>query len=173
MVTNDCLIPHTFRMLPPSDHFLFPSFEKWLGGRTFASSDQLSAETNPNYQKLDIFNYLNLALKQTPIMRISTDLKKVEKRWMKCMKLKRDDFKKQNVFLLINLCFIEKVTNLLTSPHTIDLLFIFWWTCFLSKFIYIFIISIYVVLGNLNKIIIWKSFRIHFLEQISTKVCCY
>ncbi|XP_018311222.1 uncharacterized protein [Mycetomoellerius zeteki] len=64
-----------------SDYFLFPNLKKWFGGKRFTTREQLIAETEAYFEGLDKSYY-------------SDGLKKLENRWIKCIKLKGDYIEK-------------------------------------------------------------------------------
>lgn len=63
--------------LAACDFFLFPNLKKWLGGRRFASNDEVIAETSHYFEELEKTYY-------------SDGIKKLEKRLTKCIELKGD-----------------------------------------------------------------------------------
>lgn len=63
--------------LAPCDFFLFPNMKKWLGGKRFASNEEVIAATNAYFAEFDKSYYLE-------------GLKKLENRWSKCIELKGD-----------------------------------------------------------------------------------
>jgi len=73
------LLPHPAYSpdLAPSDYFLFPNLKKWLGGKRFGSNEEVIAETNAYFEGLEKTCYLE-------------GIKKLEKRWTKCIELKGD-----------------------------------------------------------------------------------
>jgi len=73
------LLPHPAHSpdLVPCDYFLFPNLKKWFGGKRFITREQLIAETGAYFKGLDKSYY-------------SDSLKKLENRWIKCIKLKGD-----------------------------------------------------------------------------------
>jgi hypothetical protein len=60
-----------------NDYFLFLNLKKWLGGKRFDSNDEIISQTNNYFEDLDKSYFLE---------RIKT----LEKRWTKCIELKRD-----------------------------------------------------------------------------------
>lgn len=58
-----------------SDYFLFLNQKKSLAGRRFASTEEVTAETNTYFVELDKSYYI-------------VHIKKLEKRWIKCIDLK-------------------------------------------------------------------------------------
>ncbi|XP_022822885.1 histone-lysine N-methyltransferase SETMAR-like [Spodoptera litura] len=73
------LLPHPAYSpdLAPCDYFLFPNLKKWLGGKRFASNDEVISQTNAYFKDLDKTYF-------------SEGIKKLEKRWAKCIELKGD-----------------------------------------------------------------------------------
>ncbi|KAG5348048.1 SETMR methyltransferase, partial [Acromyrmex charruanus] len=65
--------------LAPYNYFLFPNLKKWLGGRRFATREQLKTEAY--FESLDKSYYSNF-------------LKKLENSWIKCIELKGDYIEK-------------------------------------------------------------------------------
>lgn len=63
--------------LAPCDFFLFPNLKKWLGGRRFATNDEVMTETSHYFEDLEQ-NYF------------SEGMKKLESRLDKCIALKGD-----------------------------------------------------------------------------------
>ncbi|EGI68332.1 Histone-lysine N-methyltransferase SETMAR [Acromyrmex echinatior] len=72
------LLPHPAYSpdLAPCDYFLFPNLKKWFKGKRF-TREQLIVETEAYFEGLDKSYY-------------SDGLKKLENRWIKCIKLKGD-----------------------------------------------------------------------------------
>jgi len=68
--------------LVPCDYFLFPNQKKWFGRKRFTTIEQLIAETEVYFEELGKSYY-------------SDGLKKLENRWIKCIKLKGDYVEKQ------------------------------------------------------------------------------
>lgn len=73
------LLPHPAYSpdLAPCDYFLFPNLKKWLGGKRFGSNEEVITETNAYFESLEKSYYLE-------------GIKKLEKRWTKCIELKGD-----------------------------------------------------------------------------------
>lgn len=73
------LLPHPAYSpdLAPCDYFLFPNMKKWLGGKRFGSNEEVITETNDYFEGLEKTYYLE-------------GIKKLEKRWTKCIELKGD-----------------------------------------------------------------------------------
>ncbi|KAG5339007.1 SETMR methyltransferase, partial [Acromyrmex charruanus] len=69
------LLPHP-AYSPDLDYFLFPNLKKWFGEKRFITREQLIAETEAYFERLDKSYY-------------SDGLKK-QNRWIKCIKLKGD-----------------------------------------------------------------------------------
>jgi len=44
--------------LAPCDFFLFPNMKKWLGGKRFASNEEIIAETNAYFAKFEKPHFL-------------------------------------------------------------------------------------------------------------------
>ncbi|KAG5321621.1 SETMR methyltransferase, partial [Acromyrmex heyeri] len=65
--------------LAPYNYFLFPNLKKWLGGKRFATREQLKTEAY--FESLDKSYYSNF-------------LKKLENSWIKCIELKGDYIEK-------------------------------------------------------------------------------
>jgi len=63
--------------LAPCDYFLFPNLKKWLGGKRFGSNEEVITETNAYFESLEKSYFLE-------------GIKKLEKRWTKCIELKGD-----------------------------------------------------------------------------------
>lgn len=63
--------------LAPCDFFLFPNMKKWLGGKRFASNEEVIAETEAYFAEFEKSYYLD-------------GLKKLEHRWIKCIELQGD-----------------------------------------------------------------------------------
>ena len=63
--------------LASCDFYLFPNMKKWLGGKRFASNEEVIAETETYFKEFDQSYFLN-------------DIKMLEYRWAKCIELKRD-----------------------------------------------------------------------------------
>jgi histone-lysine N-methyltransferase SETMAR len=63
--------------LAPSDYFLFPNLKKWLGGKRFDSNDDVISQTKAYFEDLDKSYFLE-------------GIKKLVKRWTKCIELKGD-----------------------------------------------------------------------------------
>ncbi|EGI59884.1 Histone-lysine N-methyltransferase SETMAR, partial [Acromyrmex echinatior] len=61
--------------LTPCDYFLFPNLKKSFGGKRFTTREQLIAEIEAYFERLDKY---------------SDGLKKLKNRWIKCIWLKRD-----------------------------------------------------------------------------------
>ncbi|KAG5342014.1 SETMR methyltransferase, partial [Acromyrmex heyeri] len=77
------LLPHLayWPDLASYDFFLFPNLKKWFGGKRFITREQLIAEIDAYFERLDKSYY-------------SDGLKKLENRWIKCIELKGDYVKK-------------------------------------------------------------------------------
>ena len=77
------LLPHPqyFPDLAPSDYFLFPNLNKWLGGNRFYSNDEIISQTNTYFEDLEKSYLLE-------------GIQKLEKRWTKCIELKSDYIEK-------------------------------------------------------------------------------
>lgn len=73
------LLPHPAYSpdLAPCDYYLFPNLKKWLGGKRFESNKEVITETNGYFESLEKTYYLE-------------GIKKLEKRWTKCIELKGD-----------------------------------------------------------------------------------
>ncbi|GBP84565.1 Histone-lysine N-methyltransferase SETMAR [Eumeta japonica] len=71
------LLPHPAYSpdLAPCDYYLFPNLKKWLGGKRFESNEEVITETNAYFESLEKIYYLE-------------GIKKLEKRWTKCIELK-------------------------------------------------------------------------------------
>ena len=69
------LLPHP--AYSPSDYLLFPNLKKWLSGKRFGSNEEVITETNAYFEGLEKTYYLK-------------GIKKLEKRWTKCIELKGD-----------------------------------------------------------------------------------
>jgi len=63
--------------LAPCDFFLFPNLKKSLAGQKFASNEEVVAVTEAYFADLEKTYF-------------SDELKKLEHRWVKCIKLKGD-----------------------------------------------------------------------------------
>lgn len=63
--------------LAPCDYFLFPNLKKWLGGRRFASNNEVIDATNDYFAGFEKSYFLG-------------GIEKLEKRWTKCIELKGD-----------------------------------------------------------------------------------
>ena len=63
--------------LAPSDYFLFPDMETWLGGKRFSSNEEVIAATNEYFEGIDKNYFLQ-------------GIKKLEYRYNKCIQLKGD-----------------------------------------------------------------------------------
>ena len=63
--------------LAPCDYFLFPNLKKWLGGKRFESNEDVITQTNAYFEEL-------------PPSYFKDGLKKLEKRWEKCIELNGD-----------------------------------------------------------------------------------
>ncbi|QQP31674.1 Putative mariner transposase [Caligus rogercresseyi] len=69
-----------FELLPhPPDYFLFPNLKKWLAGKRFYSNNEIISQTNTYFEDLEKSYFLE-------------GIKKLEKRWTKCIELKGDYF---------------------------------------------------------------------------------
>ena len=77
------LLPHPpySSDLAPSDYFLFPNLNKWLGGKRFYSNDEIISQTNTYFDDLEKSYYLER-------------IQKLEKRWTKWIELKREYIEK-------------------------------------------------------------------------------
>lgn len=75
--------------LVPSDFFLFPNLKKWLGGRRVSSNSNIINATNVNLEEFEKSYFLE-------------ELKKLERRWKKCIIIKRNYVKKQNTFWYVH-----------------------------------------------------------------------
>ena len=75
------LLPHPPHSpdLAPSDYFLFPNLKKWLGGKRFYSSDEITSQTNTYFEEKSYF---------------LEGIQKLAKRWTKCIELKGDCIEK-------------------------------------------------------------------------------
>ena len=73
------LLPHAPYSpdLAPSDYFLFPNLKKWLGGKRFASNDEVEAAVDGYFDELDKSHY-------------KQGVEAIEHRWAKCIELKGD-----------------------------------------------------------------------------------
>ncbi|QQP58373.1 Putative mariner transposase [Caligus rogercresseyi] len=63
--------------LAPSDYFLFPNLKKWPAGKRFYSNNEIISQTNKYFEDLEKSYFLE-------------GIKKLEKRWTKCIELKGD-----------------------------------------------------------------------------------
>ncbi|QQP55123.1 Putative mariner length, partial [Caligus rogercresseyi] len=63
--------------LAPSDYFLFPNLKKWLTGKRFYSNNEIISQTNTYFEDLEKSYFLE-------------GIKKLEKRWTKCIEFKGD-----------------------------------------------------------------------------------
>lgn len=86
LLTTEKLLQLRYELMPhppyspdlaPCDFFLFPNLKKWLGGKRFASNEEVIAETNAYFEEFDKSYYLE-------------GLKKLENRWTRCVELKGD-----------------------------------------------------------------------------------
>lgn len=73
------LLPHPANSpdLAPSDFVLFPNLKKSLAGKRFTSNDEVIAETNAYFDRVDKSHFL-------------TSCQELEKRWARCIELKGD-----------------------------------------------------------------------------------
>ena len=63
--------------LAPCDFFLFPNMKKWLAGKRFMSNEDIIAKTDAYFETFPKSYFMD-------------GLKKLEKRWEKCIELKGD-----------------------------------------------------------------------------------
>jgi len=63
--------------LASCDFYLFSNMKKWLGGKCFASNEEVITETEAYFKKFDQSYFLN-------------GIKMLEYRWAKCIELKGD-----------------------------------------------------------------------------------
>ncbi|GBP03932.1 Histone-lysine N-methyltransferase SETMAR [Eumeta japonica] len=73
------LLPHPAYSpdLASCDYYLFSNLKKWLGGKRFESNEEVITETNAYFESLEKIYYLE-------------GIKKLEKRWTKCIELNGD-----------------------------------------------------------------------------------
>ncbi|GBP35549.1 Histone-lysine N-methyltransferase SETMAR [Eumeta japonica] len=73
------LLPHPEYSpdLTPCDYYLFPNLKTWLSGKRFESNEEVITETSAYFESLEKTYYLE-------------GIKKLEKRWTKCIELKGD-----------------------------------------------------------------------------------
>ena len=67
--------------LAPSDYFLFPNLNQWLGEKRFYSNDKIISQTNSYFEDLEKSYFLE-------------GIQKLKKRWTKCIEFKGDYIEK-------------------------------------------------------------------------------
>ncbi|GBP74482.1 Mariner Mos1 transposase [Eumeta japonica] len=96
-----------FSRFSPCDYYLFPNLKKWLGGKRFESNEEVINETNAYFESLEKTYYLE-------------GIKKLEKRWTKCIELKAVSSEERVRLAYATLDQVEvPPSNVFVDPHSV------------------------------------------------------